>query len=128
MVAVPAEVNCAVPISAGALRQYGAAALQKITVPAVTGDPLDTVAVNVTTVPETTEETEDEEAVSASVVARRFAPAPPAHPPPPPSPSSRRIKSTGVTSVRRTMTLHALAELPRKELGHNAKRPAHNGL
>jgi hypothetical protein len=68
MTAVPAEVNCAVPISAGAFKQYGAAALQKITVPAVTGDPLDTVAVKTTTVPEVTEETGEEEAASASVV------------------------------------------------------------
>jgi hypothetical protein len=67
--AVPAEVNCAVPISAGAFKQYGAAALQNVTVPAVTGDPLDTAAVNVTTVPEVTEETGEAEAVSVVVVA-----------------------------------------------------------
>jgi predicted YcjX-like family ATPase len=57
-VAVPAEVSCAVPITAE-LSQYVAAALQNVTVPGVTGDPLDTAAVNVTGVPEVTEEADN---------------------------------------------------------------------
>ncbi len=62
--AVPAEVNCAVPITAE-LSQYVAVALQKVTVPRVTGEPLDTAAVKVTAVPEATEE---DDSVSVVVV------------------------------------------------------------
>src|SRR5882762_1362153 len=64
MAAVPARVNCAVPITAP-LVQKVAVASQNVTVPAVTGEPFDTAAVNVTGVPEATE---DEDSVSVVVV------------------------------------------------------------
>jgi hypothetical protein len=54
MIAVPADVSCAVPMTAGPV-QYVAEALQKVTTPAVTGDGFETAAVNVTTVPDVTE-------------------------------------------------------------------------
>ena len=69
MIAVPAEVNCAVLMSAGAFKQTTTVASQTLTVPAVTGtepDVITTVAVNVTTVPEATGEAG--ESVSVVVV------------------------------------------------------------
>ena len=53
MTAVPAEVNCAVPMMAE-FSQYAAVASQNVTNPVVTAEPFDTVAVKVTTVPEDT--------------------------------------------------------------------------
>ena len=64
--AVPAAVSCAVPMIAE-LKQYVAVVVsQKVTVPRVTGEPLLTVAVNVTAVSAVTE---DEDSASVVVVA-----------------------------------------------------------
>ena len=54
MTAVPAAVSCAVPITAE-FTQNTAAASQNVTVPSVTGEPFDTDAVSVTTVPDATD-------------------------------------------------------------------------
>jgi hypothetical protein len=62
--AVPAEVNCAVPITAES-SQSVAVASQNVTVPNVTGAPFETVAVRITTDPELTD---DEESPSVVVV------------------------------------------------------------
>ena len=66
--AVPALVNCAVPII-WMSSQYGAVASQKFTCPAVNAEePDSTVAVKVTTLPELTEVTGAPAEVKASVV------------------------------------------------------------
>ena len=69
IVAVPAGVNCAVPIIAEFM-QYVAVASQIVTVPTVTGDPLDTAAVKVTAVPEVTEEDDSVSVVVVELAAR----------------------------------------------------------
>jgi hypothetical protein len=66
--AVPAEVSCAVPIMAE-FRQKVAVASQNVTVPAVTGEPFDTAAVNVTAVPDATDEAESVSVVVVGTVA-----------------------------------------------------------
>ena len=65
--AVPDGVNCAVP-SIAPFKQKAAAASQNVTSPVATGDPFDTAAVKVTTVPAVTEFDD-----SVSVVLVRFA-------------------------------------------------------
>jgi hypothetical protein len=54
IMAVPAAVSCAVPITAE-FKQKAAVASQNVTVPSVSVDPFDTEAVSVTTVPDATD-------------------------------------------------------------------------
>jgi len=69
MMAVPAGVSCAVPITAE-FKQNVAVASQNVTVPSVSGAPFDTEAVSVTTVPDATGEADTTRVVVVGVPGR----------------------------------------------------------